>query len=97
MGFAATEGIVGVLIWQEGAMEHRRFLQRLDEVAELTHAQADAEQRGDGDEVQAFWTSASRRIPNARTAVRAALKAGAGRGTACRAAAASIANAPSTC
>ena len=39
-------------------MEHRRFLQRLDElVAELTHAQAEKviaalQQRGDGDEVQ---------------------------------------------
>src|SRR5208282_413305 len=39
-------------------MEHRKFLQRLDElVAELTHAQAQKviaalQQRGDGDEVQ---------------------------------------------
>ena len=50
-------------------MEHRKFLQRLDElVAKLTHAQAQKviaalQQRGDGDEVQRFWSGTSRTIP----------------------------------
>ena len=65
-------------------MEHRRFLQRLDElVAELTHAQAEKviaalQQRGDGDEVQRILDQRLEEDPKGRTAVRAALKAGAG-------------------
>ena len=96
-----SEGILGVVIRRGRPMEHRKFLQRLDELAaELTHAQAQKviaalQQRGDGGGSAYSWSSAWRTIPNARTAARAALKVGAGRGTACRAAASLISNAPS--
>ena len=73
-------------------MEHRKFLQRLDElVSELTHAQAQrlrhCRSAAKVTRCSVFWSSASRMIPNAHTAARAALKAGAARETACRAAA----------
>jgi hypothetical protein len=57
-------------------------LQRLDEGgAELTHAQAQKSDRGAADPKCPHWA-------------RATLKAGAGRGAACRVAAVLIANAP---
>ena len=83
-------------------MEHRKFLQRLDErVSEIDARAGSEDDRGTA--AARRWrrgaaysgSSASRTIPNAHTAARAALKAGAGRETACRAAAALIANAPS--
>ena len=65
-------------------MEHRKFLQRLDElVAKLTHAQAQKviaalQQRGDGDEVQRILEQHLEDDPNVHTAARGAVRAGAG-------------------